>query len=115
MYSANAHRHVSRHGQHLQCWCLPKDILGEGHALHEGHWRQVHSVCHITHGIDAGYGCLIEAVYLDLSLGAQLHPNLQFNADQSEGREADVLGKVQTNGRGGARLCLGVPGRTCLQ
>ena len=75
---------MRRYKQHLQCQCLPKDILGEGHSLHEGHRCQVHSVCHIAHSIDAGYGCLIEAIHLDLPLGAQIHTNLQHSADQAE-------------------------------
>lgn len=64
-------------GSFSSAGCLPKNVLGKGHSFHERHWGQVHPVCHIPHSIDAGYGCLIEAVHLDLTLGTQLHPNLQ--------------------------------------
>ena len=55
---------------------LPKDVLGKCHAFHQGNRRQVDAVCDVTDSVYAGYGCLIEAIHLDLALRSQLNPNL---------------------------------------
>ena len=55
---------------------LPKDVLGKCHAFHQGNRRQVDAICDVTNSVYAGYGCLIEAVHLDLALGSQLNTNL---------------------------------------
>ena len=49
---------------------LPKDVLGKCHAFHQGNGRQVDAVCDVTNSVYAGYGCLIEAIHLDLTLGS---------------------------------------------
>ena len=63
---------------------LPKDVFGKCHAFHQGNRRQVDAVCDIANSIYAGYGCLIEAIHLDLALRPQLntnlHPSMPINA-----------------------------------
>ena len=63
---------------------LPKDVFGKCHAFHQGNRRQVDAVCDVTNSVYAGYGCLIEAIHLDLALGSQLntnlHPSMPINA-----------------------------------